>query len=237
MSFKTELHAHTREVSPCADLSAEEVADRYIEAGYTSIVITNHYIQFIFDGVEGTWNDKVDYYLAPYRKMKEYAKGKLNVLLGCELRFNDNPNDYLILGLTEQFLYDHPELYKMTAKTFSEFSKKHGLLFVQAHPFRNGMKITPPHLLDGIEVFNGHQGHDSRNAMALAWAKLHGLLFTSGSDFHHPHSLTDAGIFTEAPITSMEQLMETLRSGNYTLHCSGPVAERDGMSDRLPSKP
>lgn len=35
------------------------------------------------------------------------------------------------------------------------------MLFYQAHPFRNSMKITNPELLDGIEVYNGHPGHDS----------------------------------------------------------------------------
>ena len=43
MQFKTELHAHTSEVSPCGHVTAPEVADRFIAQGYTSLVITNHY--------------------------------------------------------------------------------------------------------------------------------------------------------------------------------------------------
>lgn len=235
MQYKTELHAHSREVSPCADLTAYAVADRFIAAGYTSLVLTNHYTQKILDKAGETWEEKMDYYLSPYRKMKSYAKGRMEVLLGLELRFLENFNDYLVYGVDEQFLYDHPELYNMTLKTFSPFAKEHGLLVIQAHPFRNRMTVMNPALLDGVEVFNGHKGHDSRNALADAWAKRYGLLRSSGSDFHHPDSEESGGILTDALITSIPQLIDTLRSGNCILHCSGTAAALDGMTD-MPAK-
>ena len=235
MQYKTELHAHTREVSPCADLSAPEVAERFIKAGYTSLCVTNHYCDYVVDTAGETWQEKMDHYLSGYRIMKEYAKDHLHVLLGLELRFVENWNDYLVYGIDEQFLYDHPDLHKMSLKTFSPFAKEHGLLLIQAHPFRNRMTVMNPKLLDGVEVFNGHKGHDSRNQIADAWARRYGLLRTSGSDFHHPDSVEAGGILTDAPITSSEQLIDVLRNGDCILHCSGPAAELDGMTD-MPAK-
>ncbi len=229
--FKTELHAHTSPVSPCAELSPEEVAERYIAYGYTSLVVSNHYCDYVIDNAGSTWEERINYYLSDYRKMKAYAGDRLHVILGCELRFEGSANDYLIFGLTEELLIAHPELHRMNLKSFSAFAHENGLLIVQAHPFRNGMKVMPPDYLDGVETFNGHVGHDSRNPIADAWAKRYGLLRTSGTDFHHPHQFGTGGILTETPITSGDQLLSVLKSGDYLLHCSGPVAEREGMAD------
>ena len=231
MQYKTELHAHTCEVSPCADLTAEEVAERYIAEGYSTLVVTNHYCSYVIDRLEGDWNEKARYYLAPYHTMKAYAGDRLNVILGCELRFRENHNDYLIFGITEDFLTSYPSLHDMTLKDFSALARQNGMLIVQAHPFRNGMTVVNPAYLDGMETFNGHAGHESRNPIADAWAKQYGLLRTSGTDFHHPHQSGVAGILTDAPICTGEELVAVLKSGSYTLHCAGPRAEVEGISD------
>lgn len=231
MQYKTELHLHTSPASPCADLTPREVADRYISYGYTTVVLTNHYSASVNDCTGERWEDRVAYYLRDYHELKEYANGRLNVLLGCELRFPQNSNDYLVYGLTEDFLREHPDLYTMNVRTFSEFARANGLLLIQAHPFRNGMVITRPEYLDGVEVFNGHSNHHSRNNIALAWAKQYQLIPTSGTDFHHPYHFGTGGILTDAPITSMDQLLKTLREREYTLLCTGPAAERDGMQN------
>lgn len=235
MQYKTELHAHTREVSPCADLSVEEVTERYIAAGYSTLVLTNHYCDYVMENAGETWEERINHYLSAYHAMKEYAGNRLCILLGCELRFTENQNDYLIYGLTEEFLREHPDLHKMTLKSFSEFSRKSGLLLFQAHPFRNRMTVMPPKYLDGIEVFNGHHGHDSRNQVADLYARRYGLLRCSGSDFHHVSSVESAGILTDEPVTSMDRLVEILKSGECELICSGPAAKLDGMKN-MPAK-
>lgn len=229
MQYKTELHLHTSPASPCADLTPREVADRYLSYGYTTLVLTNHYSASVNDSTAESWEGRVEHYLRDYRALKEYAGERMNVLLGCELRFSQNANDYLVFGLDEAFLYEHPDLYTMDIRSFSEFSRTHGLFLAQAHPFRNGIVVTSPEYLDGVEVFNGHSGHASRNQIALAWAKQHGLVRLSGSDFHHPEHYGVGGILTDEPITSHAQLIRTLKSGAYSLICEGPAAERDGM--------
>lgn len=238
MQYKTELHAHTAEASRCGDFLATEVADKYIAAGFTTLVLTNHYFKGqMMDHIEGLGKNWVEHYIGVYHKMRDYAKGRLNILLGCELRFPQNRNDYLVFGLTEDFLRAHADMHLMDYKSFSALARESGLLFVQAHPLRNGITLVDPKYLDGMEVFNAHAGHDSRNDLANELALRYGLIRTSGGDFHHPYHVPgDGGIITDSPIETMEQLVETLRSGNYTLICQGEAAKRDRMQN-MPAKP
>ena len=131
-------------------------------------------------------------------------------MLGMELRFDENSNDYLIFGITEEFLRNNPPLYEMNPSSFSKLARENGILFVQAHPFRNSMTVIQPWLLDGVEVFNGHMGHDSRNEIANMWAEKYGLIKTSGTDFHYDHVPANAGILTENKIEDMTTLVEIL---------------------------
>ena len=58
-------------------------------------------------------------------------------------------------------------------------------VFLQAHPFRDGMEEVDPKLLDGIEIFNMHPEHRSRNALANIYAKKNKMnIVIAGSDFH-----------------------------------------------------
>lgn len=255
MQYKTELHAHTSDVSRCAKMAPEDVAEQYIAAGYTTIVVTNHYAEYIFDG-KGSWEECIDAYLNPIKRMKAYAKDKLNILSGAEVRNYYSKNDYLLYGADEEFLRNNQNLHRIGIKNLSDLARENGVLLVQAHPFRNGMTVTEPKHLDGIEVFNGSPHTESRNNFADTWAKSYGLLRTSGSDFHggcfikvdgkrvwHPcsddvygnHHTISGGILTNEPITSHEQLTTILRSGNYSLICEGPAAERYGMKT-MPAK-
>ena len=235
MQYKTELHAHSSEVSPCAVSTATQVVDRYVKEGYTTLVLTNHYCDYVIDNAGETWEEKIEHYLSAYRLMKKYADGRINILLGCELRFTENYNDYLIFGLDEDFLINHPDLHKMTLKSFSELAHENGMLVVQAHPFRNRMTVMNPKFLDGVEVYNAHVGHDSRNDLALMHAKKYGLIPTAGTDLHH-HENEVAGILSDAPIETMEQLVALLRSRAYTLICQGTAARRDGLLSDMSAK-
>ena len=50
MKFKTELHCHTGDVSNCGQETAEYIVSRYLEAGYTSLVVANHMSYYTFVG-------------------------------------------------------------------------------------------------------------------------------------------------------------------------------------------
>lgn len=217
--FKTELHCHSKDISACARVSTTEIINKFVDAGYSTIVLSNHFSKGTkeFVGAE-SWDEWIDKFIGGYQKLKDEAKGKLNILLGMELRFNENSNDYLVYGVTEEFLRSIPNVFEMNPYSFSKLARENGCLFIQAHPFRNGMYVVSPDALDGVEVFNGHGGHDSRNDIANMWAEKYGLIKTSGTDFHYDYAPANAGIITDVEITSMSQLVEVLKSGNYKLN-------------------
>ena len=96
-------------------------------------------------------------------------------------------------------------------------------LLIQAHPFRNGCERMPSELLDGLETFNMHPNHNSRVALAALYAREQGLLPVAGSDYHHPGQEGVAAILTREPIRNSEQLVKTLRSGEYRMEIGGCV--------------
>ena len=224
MQYKTELHCHSSEVSPCADLTVAEVTERYIAAGYTTVVLTNHYCDSVINNAGETWEEKIGHYLSAYHAMKKYAGDRLNILLGCELRFTENHNDYLVYGMTEEFLRAHPDLMELPFKKTSELVREAGMILCQAHPFRNNMKVGDPALLDGFEAYNAHTA-SFRNRLAKEWAEEFGLIKVGGSDYHGTHHKAESGIVTDFPITSNEELLATLRSGNYKILNKGEIIE------------
>ena len=49
MEYKYEIHCHTKNVSRCGNLDVEELIQKYKEAGYSGIVLTDHYSPMTFD--------------------------------------------------------------------------------------------------------------------------------------------------------------------------------------------
>ena len=92
--FKTELHVHTSPVSRCAKVDAVSTAKHFIDEGYNTIVITNHLSPVLIAKNlpcdPNDWKAVVDYYLSDYYAAKEASKGKMNVLLGAEIRVHQN---------------------------------------------------------------------------------------------------------------------------------------------------
>ena len=217
--FKTELHCHSNDISECARVNTEEIIEKFTKGGYSTVVLSNHFSRGTMNFVGATsWDEWVDKYVGGYEKLKNDAKGKLNILLGMELRFNENCNDYLVFGITKEFLRKYPNMFEMNPESFHKIASENGCLFIQAHPFRNGMTVIYPGHLDGVEVFNGHFGHDSRNDIAEMWANKYNLIKTSGTDFHYTTSPANGGILTDTEITTMDELIEVLKSGNYILN-------------------
>ena len=223
MKFKTELHCHSGDVSACSKAPVELIIDRYTAAGYHSLVLTNHLSRFTyknkdFDHSEDwDWTKKIDFFMYGYHHLKEAAGDRLHVILGCELRSNTDENDYQLYGVTEEFLRAHPDIMEIPIKDLKPMCNEAGILLFQAHPFRTYMQVKKPELLDGIEVINGNLKANSRNDIAMMWAKKFGLKMTAGSDFHGEKHETNTGILTDTPITNTAELMAYLNSGDYEL--------------------
>ena len=222
MQFKTELHCHSSIVSYCGHITPKEIVERYVAHGYTSLVLTDHinsatFLPKKYSGGED-WQERVDFFLSGYEALHREAAGKLNVLLGAEVRVDEHSStDILLYGVTEEILREMEVVFDDDNLGFCKRAREMGLLVCQAHPFRNDIRVLNPEVLDGVEIYNGNPRIDSRNDIARLWAKRHGLIATSGTDTHHADRPINGGIATDTAITSNEELLAILRSGNYRL--------------------
>lgn len=212
--FKTELHVHTHESSPCCDLPTEKIAEKYVTAGYTTMVVTDHYTPALCRECTDV-RARVEGHIAGYRRLAKLLEGRIHVLYGFELRFEGAQNDYLVYGLEPDFLLGYPDICMLSRRAAIEEIHAMGGMIYQAHPFRNNMTVLDPAGLDGIEIFNAHNHHDSRNYLAYAFAKQSGLPGVAGSDLHHSYHSASAGILTPEPITTQDELIAALRAGTY----------------------
>ena len=226
--MRIEMHVHTSEVSPCAQCTAAEAVRRCISKGYDGMVVTDHFNEdaswaMMKDPLKelAPWPARVDFFLRGYRAAKEAAPAGFLVLLGMELRFmGQGINEYLVYGFDEDFLYDNEGIDRMDIKRFSEMARMSGFLLTQAHPFRWGMSLTPAKLLDGLEVYNGNSHHASHNDFAALWARKHGLLALSGSDYHGGDTgdgMALGGIRLREPIRDAQGLVKAVKERRYTV--------------------
>lgn len=221
MSYLYEMHAHVKEVSTCAGSDSKKLAECYLNTDYKGIVVTDHMNEstFLRKGLaDAPWEEKVKHFLSGYEAVKKAVGDKINIILGMEINFYHHPNDYLVYGVTEEFLLSHGDLMAMGPERFSALCHENGVLMIQAHPFRRGMEVEDWKILDGYEVFNGNPRHYSCNPIAEQWAKYHHKsIVTSGSDFHEPEDAGHGGIYFEKEIKTPQELVEELKNGNYTL--------------------
>lgn len=213
--YKTELHTHTAPVSACSEIGTKQLVEIYKENGYDSVVLTNHFLTLL----EGeTVEEKVKWYLQDYYKCCEEGKlVGLNVILGAELRFTENCNDYLVFGICPEDLI---QIYKMLPYGIDNFYREYKNernVILQAHPFRNGMEKVNRESLDGIEVFNLHPNHNSRVGIAAKYAYENNMIATCGSDFHHLGQECLCGILTKEPLKDSYDVANVLKSGDYRM--------------------
>lgn len=209
---KLDTHVHTSEVSPCGKLSAAQIVDSYVAAGYDAIVITDHLLlENIFEqdlSPQAVYERQIRGYLAA----RECARGRLNVLLGAEIRFTCGHEDYLLLGLDESKYRELAHVLPDSPTACHALMRRLDCLVYQAHPFRPGLRTADPSCLDGVEVYNGNPRHDSHNDMARRFAVDNGLRMSSGSDAHQPQDIARGGIYVPDWVDSGAALARFLRA-------------------------
>jgi predicted metal-dependent phosphoesterase TrpH len=222
-TFRYDIHAHTKETSHCGWIPAAELVSQYIALGYNGIAITDHlhdeYINTL--ACKDDWNACVDAYLEGFKTAKNFAaevsRNSFDVILGMEIRYPENDNDYLVFGIDEEFLRENPYPYQSTPQ---DFYKKHGskLIIIQAHPFRDGCYPVAAHFLHGVEIHNGNPRHDSKNDNAAALAKENPrLLQTCGSDTHRDGDAGRAAILFDKRIKDSYELLTELVRNKYVM--------------------
>ncbi len=222
MQYRIEPHLHTVHASRCAQLNANALIAGYLEAGYSAIVVTDHFDRkgFYYLGIDVAHERfPLEYFLAGYRRMKALGDAAgIRVLRGAELRFDGDGNDYLLYGYSDALLTPADDIFRMGIRAFAPLAHADGALIVQAHPFRGLCKPADPALLDGVEVRNANPRHESRNELALGFAHANpSLLQLSGSDCHRAEDIGMGGILTATLPETEQGFVSLLRSGQYTL--------------------
>lgn len=229
--YRIELHAHTKPESRCSEISPEELVETYKKLGYDGICVTNHFMGYnrYIDAeyMPGeTKEEQLEFYLNGYRKAKEHGdKIGIKVYLGLEIRFaKENENDYLIYGVDDEITSICYDNFREDLAYFRKNANLDKSVFIQAHPLRNGMEQVKPELLDGMETFNMHPGHNASIGIAVRYAKENNRkICTVGSDYHHKnrgHEGVSALRTKLLPKDSFE-LAEILKSGDYLFEIGG----------------
>jgi len=220
--YRIEMHAHTSPVSTCSQILPEEMIACYKELGYHAIVITNHFMKDYLQGE--TLDEMLDFYLRDYETCRTIGeKEGIKVYLGAELRFTENLNDYLLYGVDRDMLKSAYEALEHGEEYFYRNIKSEKSIVFQAHPYRAICTVWDPSLIDGVEAFNLHPGHNANVGTASRYAEENGLLKIGGTDFHHPGQ---AGIIAlrakELPEDNFA-FAELLRSGDYIMDVGGSL--------------
>ena len=213
MGFLYETHMHTCLASACGKSTGKEHARFYKEQGYTGIIMTDHF----FRGnscIDRSlpWEERIDLFFRGYEDAKEEGdRIGLDVFFGLEE--NHSGDEYLIYGLTREYMKAHPEMEHWTRKQQLEEVHRAGGCVIQAHPFRMRPYMDRIRLgalfCDGIEAANaGNEALD--DARALRYGMEKGLVMTAGSDNHHSPAETLYGVILESRLTSIEDYVRMI---------------------------
>ena len=219
---KIELHLHTKYVSRCGKMEAKPLVEGYLAAGYSAVVVTDHYNRETFERLGLKMSGDHDFlaaFLEGYRQIKAAGEPEgLKVYRGAEVRFDGSMNDYLVLNYPDELLAEPERVFTMGLEAFSKLARQSGALIIQAHPFRKKCAPADHRWLDGVEVKNLHPGHESHNALAQEFAdRWPDLIRVSGSDCHERHHMARGGIRSETLPENEQELAVLLRSGNFSL--------------------
>ena len=215
MSYLYETHMHTCQASACGRSTGKEHVGWYLDHGFTGIIVTDHF----FGGNtciprKLPWEERVDLFFRGYEDaLEEGQKAGLDVFFGLEQNYNFD--EYLIYGLTKEYMKAHPEMEHWTRRQQLEEVHRAGGAVIQAHPFRirDYMdKIRVAELFaDGIEAANA--GNDPLDdARAFSYGRQKGLLMTAGSDNHHSPAPEGKlyGVLLEEKLTCIQDYVRIL---------------------------
>ncbi len=222
-----ETHMHTAQGSACASSTGAEIARAYKEAGYTGIIITDHNWYGNTAIRESlSWAEWIRQFTRGYEEAAAWGEQNgLSVFWGYEACYEGN--EFLIYGLSPEFLKEHPQLKDATVKEQYEIVKQAGGMVVHAHPYREASYIPKvrffPGLADAVEVINaGHynrftQKNQIYNVKAIDYAKEQQLPMTAGSDMHCDKLFGGGMAFTEKLTDLQHFCRKVLEEEDYLL--------------------
>ncbi|MDR2313650.1 MAG: PHP domain-containing protein [Spirochaetaceae bacterium] len=188
MGFLYETHLHTCQASACAVSRGAEYVARYLDLGFTGIMVTDHF--FNSNTAQDRllpWAEWVKGFCSGYEDARnEGARRGLDVFFGWEETFDGD--DYLVYGLDREWLLEHPEIIRWTREEQFREVRRAGGCVVHAHPFRQHDYIDAvhlaPYLIDAVEAANAGNHRAIYDAQAHEYARVLGLPAVAGSDIH-----------------------------------------------------
>ena len=218
--YKTEAHAHSSPASICSEIPVKKLVEIYDGLGYNTLVLPNHFEPSL---IQHGKKAAVKAYLNDYKEAVEHSRNSnLNVILGIEIRFTENHNDYLVYGIDEEFVEKSFDYLDGTIEKFYTEMKNDKNVILQAHPFRDGIKLMPKEFMDGIETFNMHPNHNSRVSLACKYVKNNPeMLVCGGTDYHHPTQEGCISVNTKSVKTDSYQFADVLKSKDFIFDIAG----------------
>jgi hypothetical protein len=219
MKYKYEMHIHTSQGSACGHNTGAEMADYFRELGYAGMVITDHFVGGnTAVSFSQPWEKAVKQFCAGYEDAKRRGDEiGLDVFFGFEYAFHGT--EFLICGLTEEWLLCNPKILGMDLKAALRTFKNAGAFIIHAHPFREAPYIDMFRLLpdytDAVEVFNAHN-EDICNDRAVLYAESHGLLQVGGGDVHGASGDT-SGIVSPKRLHTVNEMINLIGNCDYSI--------------------
>ncbi len=215
-----ELHLHTSETSKCGKTPAADMVRAYWERGFAGLVVTDHFVNgYSYARDCEDWNDKVNAYLKGYRAAKPAGDALgVDVFLGWEFTYRGNGEDYLTLGLSEDFLWQNKDCGDWEIERYRDAVHKAGGILIRAHPYREAGYIEHPGIVrdgmqDAIEVFNAGNASRVYDDKALAYAEAHSLPMVAGSDTHGLATVAQGYVGFSHKMESYKALCDAIVAG------------------------
>ena len=213
--IKIDPHVHSKEVSMCSQVTVEEIIDAKMELGYEGAILTNHCQEWYYPKEEH--KNYVERVIETFHKGKAYAEKKgFRFYLGLEVSLMDpHYADWLLYGVTEEFLRASPCLYALLQKELFDFCEEWGVLLIQAHPFRQSP--CNPKYMHGVEI-NCTTGDLDKTPLVEEFAMENNLLITCGTDYHALDRVYRGGIYIPESCQTAKDIAEYIRkAGKITV--------------------
>lgn len=230
MEYRYETHCHCAQCSMCAQSSAQMLVRAYHAAGYTGLVLTDHFI-FGYTAVPATlpWPERMRRYYDAYLEAKTVGDSlDFDVIFGIEHAYGDG-KEVLIYGVELDFLLVNPDIPDISLDELVQRVHEAGGIVIQAHPYRNryyvNMSVGPrADIVDGIEVFNSGNA-PGEDPQALRLAKTGDYIMTCGGDVHAADDdrIGSAGIVLPYRVKNSKDFADALKRRDHKYLVNGKV--------------
>ena len=215
--LKIDAHVHSSGISLCSAVNYKQIVEEKKKLGYDGIILTNHCQKWYYPPEEHA--AFIERLITEYREAAAYAKTQdFKVWLGIEVTLHEpHYADWLLYGVTEEFLRATPCLYQLKQKELFELCEKWGVWMVQAHAFREGHSPCNPAYMHGIEI-NCNERDIGNVTLIEEFAAKHKLLITCGVDYHQLWHDYVGGMFVGADCrSSADFVKEIVKNGKTSI--------------------